>query len=174
MTEIPDKILVQQTLDGQIESFARLCSRYYPTLIAVAYAILLDHHMAEDAAQEALAEGFKQLPRLKKPERFGAWLTTICRNVTKDMLSERIKQRTVKRNYTCVKQEPDEGRVLLLNQAIEQLPVHLREVLMLRHFNEMTYRQMSSALGLSEQAINGRLKRAKKRIAAYLKTNGSS
>ncbi len=62
----------------------------------------------------------------------------------------------------------------LLAQAIEQLPLRLREVLMLRYFNEMTYQQMSSALGLSEQAINGRLRRAKKKIAAYMKARGFS
>jgi RNA polymerase sigma factor (sigma-70 family) len=61
---------------------------------------------------------------------------------------------------------------LLLLKSMEQLPVHLREVLMLRYFNQQTYEQMSSILGLSEQAINGRLRRAKKKLASQLKKHG--
>jgi RNA polymerase sigma-70 factor, ECF subfamily len=174
MTEIPDKTLVQQALDGKTESLAQLCTRYYPALIAVAHAILLDHHSSEDAAQETLAVAVRQLRRLKKPERVGAWLTAICRNVTKDMLSERLRQRSVKQEVSYVTQDAHDDQHALLARAIRQLPQRLREVLMLRYFNEMTYQQMSSALGLSEQAINGRLRRAKKKIAAYMKAKGFS
>ncbi len=174
MTEIPDKTLVQQALEGKTESFAQLCTRYYPALIAVAHAIILDHHTAEDAAQETLAEAVRQLRRLKKPERFGVWLTAICRNVTKDMLSERLRQRRIKHDFCSVKQDTCADHQVLLTEAIERLPLRLREVLMLRYFNEMTYQQMSNALGLSEQAVNGRLRRAKKKIAAYMKAKGHS
>jgi len=174
MSDIPDKILVQQALEGKTESFAQLCTRYYPALIAVAHAILWDHHTAEDAAQETLAEAVRQLRRLKKPERFGTWLTAICRNVTKDMLTERLRQRRVNQDVSYVKQDVCNDQQALLAQAIEALPPRLREVLMLRFFNEMTYQQMSSVLGLSEQAINGRLRRAKKKIAAYMKARGFS
>jgi len=174
MTEIPDNILVQQALDGKTESLAQLCTRYYPALIAVAHAILLDHHSSEDAAQETLAVAVRQLRRLKKPERVGAWLTAICRNVTKDMLSERLRQGRVRLQASHVSQNARDDQHALLAQAIEQLPLRLREVLMLRYFNEMTYQQMSSALGLSEQAINGRLRRAKKKIAAYVKARDFS
>jgi RNA polymerase sigma-70 factor (ECF subfamily) len=175
MTEIPDKTLVQQALEGKTESFAQLCTRYYPALIAVAHAILLDHHTAEDAAQETLAVAVRQLRGLKKPERFGVWLTAICRNVTKDILSKRLRQRRVKQAAcTCISPDKGDDQHVLLDQAIEQLPLRLREVLMLRYFNEMTYQQMSSVLGLSEQAINGRLRRARKKIAAYMKARGFS
>lgn len=175
MTEIPDKILVQQALDGKTESLAQLCVHYYPALVAVAHAILLDHHTAEDAAQETLAVAVRQLRSLKKPERFGVWLTAICRNVTKDMLKAQLRHRRLKQAAdACVSKDGRDDQHALLAQAIEQLPLRLREVLMLRYFNEMTYQQMSRSLGLSEQAINGRLRRAKKKIAAYMKAKGFS
>jgi RNA polymerase sigma factor (sigma-70 family) len=88
-----DQILVQQALHGNTEGFAQLCTRYYPSLVAVAHALIMDHHTAEDAAQETLAEAATRLGTLKRLERFGAWLTAICRNVARDMLKERQRHR---------------------------------------------------------------------------------
>ena len=67
--------------------------------------------------------------------------------------------------------DPD-SRAEQLAKAVEALPQHLREVLFLRYHSEMTYQQMSSVLGLTPQAVNGRLRRAKRRIAARMKSNG--
>jgi RNA polymerase sigma-70 factor (ECF subfamily) len=172
MTEISDQILVQRARQGDCDSFAQLCTRYYPALMAVARALLLDHHSAEDAAQEALAEAVRQFETLKKPEAFGSWIRAICRNVAKDMLRHRQRE-SLARPCKEVQLPPDLGEEkLLLLKSMEQLPVHLREVLMLRYLNQQTYEQMSSILGLSEQAINGRLRRAKKKLASQLKKHG--
>ena len=70
MTNAEDHILVRRALQADPESFGQLCRRYYPSLVAVADSILLDHHLAEDAAQEALAHACRQLPRLKKARAF--------------------------------------------------------------------------------------------------------
>ena len=59
MKDLEDKILVQRALKKDPESFGELCRRYYYSLVAVADSILLDHHLAEDAAQEALAGSFQ-------------------------------------------------------------------------------------------------------------------
>jgi RNA polymerase sigma factor (sigma-70 family) len=45
-------------------------------------------------------------------------------------------------------------------------------VIFLRYYDGMSYEQMSAALGVSEQAINGRLRRAKKKLAGYLRRRG--
>ncbi len=168
MTEISDQILVQRARQGDCDSFAQLCTRYYPALMAVARALLLDHHSAEDAAQEAVAEAVLRFDTLKKPEAFGSWMTAICRNVAKDMLTHR-RRASLDRPCEDVQPPPDLGeeKTLLLD-SMTRLPVHLREVLMLRYFDQQTYEQMSNILGLSEQAINGRLRRAKKKLASQL------
>ena len=73
-------------MDGDVDGFVELCHRYYPSLVAVARAVLGDGHLAEDAAQEALAAACRRMGALKEPARFGAWLTTICRNRATDIL----------------------------------------------------------------------------------------
>jgi RNA polymerase sigma-70 factor (ECF subfamily) len=170
MKDLEDQILVRRALEADPESFGELCRRYYYSLVAVADSILLDHHLAEDAAQEALAAACRQLPRLKKPARFGPWIVAICRNVAKDMLRELQRQRKpVEASQNHDSNCRDEDQEAILAKALQQLPQHLREVLFLRFYNEMSYRQMGKVLGATEQVIDGRIRRAKKKIAVYLR-----
>jgi RNA polymerase sigma-70 factor (ECF subfamily) len=173
MTNAEDAILVRRALQADPESFGQLCRRYYSSLVAVADSILLDHHLAEDAAQEALAHACRQLPRLRKPELFGPWVAAICRNVAKDMLRDRQRQRTPVPD--CQRQEadcPDDRQMEVVAEALQRLPQHLREVVYLRFYNGLSYQQIAGVLGASQESIDGRLRRAKKRIAAYLNKRG--
>jgi RNA polymerase sigma-70 factor (ECF subfamily) len=133
----------------------------------------MDHHLSEDAAQEALAAACRQLAKLKKPERFGPWTVAICRNVAKDMLRERQRQRKPVQAYRDRESgHEDNDQKAILAEALQQLPQNLREVIFLRFYNEMSYRQMAKALGATEQVIDGRIRRAKKKMAIYLKKAG--
>lgn len=173
MTNAEDDILVRRALQADPESFGQLCRRYYPSLVAVADSILQDHHLAEDAAQEALAHACRQLPKLRKPERFGPWVASICRNVAQDMLRDRQRQRTPVPD--CEAQEadcPDDRQMEIVAEALQRLPQHLREVIYLRFYGAMSYQQMAGVLGASQESIDGRLRRAKKRIAAFMKAKG--
>ncbi len=173
MTETEDLILVRRALQADPESFNKLCQRYYHPLVAIADSILLDRHLAEDAAQEALAQGCRQLPKLKKQEMFGPWIGAICKNVARDMLLKLLRERKAVNAHRiedkdCLK----DNETAILDQALRQLPQNLREVVFLRYYNEKSYEQMAKILGVTEQAIDGRLRRARKKIAAYLKRNG--
>ena len=174
MKNLEDQTLVRRALEADPESFGELCRRYYHSLVAVADSVLLDHHLAEDAAQETLAAACRQLPKLRRPERFGPWIVAICRNVAKDMLREQQRQRKpveASQGHDCRREQDDDQRARL-TEALHKLPQHLREVVFLRFYNEMSYRQMAKALGASEQVIDGRIRRAKKKMAVYLKTVG--
>jgi RNA polymerase sigma-70 factor (ECF subfamily) len=174
MTNAEDDILVRRALQADPESFGQLCRRYYPLLVAVADSILLDHHLAEDAAQEALAHACRQLPRLRKPRLFGPWAAAICRNVAKDMLRDRQRQRTSVPD--CPMRGPDHSddrQTQIVTEALQRLPQHLREVVYLRFYNGMSYEQIAGVLGASQQLVDGRLRRAKKKIAAFMKTKGT-
>ncbi|MHC4088364.1 MAG: RNA polymerase sigma factor, partial [Planctomycetota bacterium] len=59
-----------------------------------------------------------------------------------------------------------------IREALNKLSASAREVIFLRFYDGMSYEQISAVLGISEQAINGRLRRAKKKMANYLKRSG--
>ena len=177
MNEPADEILVQRALQGDRAGFAELIRRYYPVLVAMAHAVVSDRHLAEDVAQEAVAEACHRLRTLHQPQRFGAWLGAIGHNIAKDTLAERKRHRRAgaeTQNVTSLRagHDGDGDEKAMLTEAVQSLPEPLRQVVFLRYYNAMTYEKMSSVLGLSPQAINGRLRRARKQIAKSMKANG--
>lgn len=164
--------LVEAAFDGDIESFGKLCQRYYPAMVAIGYSVLGDHQLAEDAAQESFARALVSLRKLKNQRRFVPWLAAICRNVAKDMVANKGRQtRTGNFSQAARNVKHDESRKLI-RQAIEQLSVFSKELIVLRYYNGLSYEEISSVLGISGPSINGRLTRAKRKMAKYLKHNG--
>jgi RNA polymerase sigma-70 factor (ECF subfamily) len=167
--EKSETVLIESVLAGDIDSFGELGRRYWPAMVAIAYAILGDHHLAEDAAQEALARALVGLGTLKNRDKFGSWLARICRNVAKDMAfdkSRRLSDKDLSQLPDGYSEDESSGEV---RQAIGKLGPRMKELVVLRYYNNLSYEQISSVLGISKAAINGRLSRAKRKIAMYLR-----
>ncbi len=172
---MPDKTetkLVEAAVGGDIESFGKLCRRYYGPMVAIAYSVVSDHQLAEDAAQESFARALVSLRKLKNQTRFAPWLAAICRNVAKDMVATKIRQISTKDFSQAAQNNNHDESHRLIRRAIEQLPVSAKELVVLRYYNGLSYEEIASVLGISQAAINGRLTRAKRKMAKYLKRNG--
>jgi DNA-directed RNA polymerase specialized sigma24 family protein len=72
-----DRDLVEQAKRGDREAFALLARTHADSLFAVAQRILRDVDRAEDATQQTLVIAWRELRRLRDPDRFGAWLHRI-------------------------------------------------------------------------------------------------
>jgi RNA polymerase sigma-70 factor (ECF subfamily) len=182
----PDTALVDAAVSGDTDSFTELCRRYYPAMVAVAHSILGDRHLAEDAAQQAFAKAAVKLPQLKKRSKFASWIAAICRNISKDMarhaeggfdpvqpLGLATERDHPAENVSATAAESDQDDVAeAVKQALGALPASAREVIFLRFYDGLSYEQISAVLGISEQAINGRLRRAKKAMAEHLRRRG--
>jgi RNA polymerase sigma-70 factor (ECF subfamily) len=168
----PDTVLVKTAVNGNAEGFTELCQRYYPAMVAIAHSVLGDRHLAEDAAQQAFAKAAVRLPQLKKESRFAGWLAVICRNVAKDMARRTENLQSTDDLSIAAAESSDDGTAEVVREAINTLSASARELVFLRFYDGMSYEQISAVLGISEQAINGRLRRAKKKMAGYLGRNG--
>ncbi len=172
MAKEPDLALVEAAINGDADSFTELCRHYYPAMVAIAHSVLGDRHLAEDAAQQAFAKAAVKLPQLKRKSGFAGWLAAICRNAARDMVRSAESYRTAEDlSMVAAKPERDDAAEAV-RKALSRLSAPAREVIFLRYYDGMSYEQMSSVLGISEQAINGRLRRAKKKMADYLRRNG--
>jgi len=172
---VPDKTetkLVEAAVGGDIESFGKLCRRYYAAMVAIGYSVLGDHQLAEDAAQESFARALVNLKNLKNKTRFAPWLASICRNVAKDMLTIKARQISSSELSQVAQNDNRVQSTQEVSRAIEQLPISAKELVVLRYYNGLSYEQIASVLGISQAAINGRLSRAKRKMAKYLKRNG--
>ena len=164
--------LVEAAQDGHLESFGALYERYYNPLVALAYSVLADRHIAEDAAQESFVIACRDLSNLKSKDKFAAWLAGICRNIAKQML--RTKGKVIAQNVSASAENEGKKDCLVdaIRRAVWKLPTSNRELIVLRYYDNMPYEQIAQILDISVQAVNGRLIRAKRKIAKYLKRNG--
>jgi RNA polymerase sigma-70 factor (ECF subfamily) len=172
VAEKSDLELVEAATNGDVDGFAELCRRYYPAMVAIAHSVLGERDSAEDAAQETFARASRKLPQLAKKHRFAAWAAAICRNVAKDMARASSRRHATADLSMVPGREREDDLGDAVREAIDTLSGSARELVFLRYYDGMTYQQISAVLGISQQAINGRLRRAKKNIARYLRRNG--
>lgn len=167
-----EKQHIEAAANGNVDSFTQLCRQYYCPMVAIAHAVLGDAHLAEDAAQETFAKAFYQLPHLKDRDKFPGWLAAICRNTAQDLVRKRKKLSPLPDADLLPDRKPPDDRIEAARTAVRRLPDDQRELIYLRYYDGMSYQQIASVLELSEEAINGRLRRARKEIADSLRQNG--
>jgi RNA polymerase sigma-70 factor (ECF subfamily) len=173
MIREPDTTLVEAAIEGDPDSFTELCRRYYPAMVAIAHSLLGDRHLAEDAAQETFAKAAVKLPQLKQTNKFAGWLATICRNEARDMARRQNGLQTTDEFSKIATKSGRDDSGDAVRQALKKLTEPARELVFLKYYDGLSYEQISKVLGISEQAINGRLRRAKKKMADYLRRNSS-
>jgi RNA polymerase sigma-70 factor (ECF subfamily) len=165
--ERSDADLVRAACDGDVDSFRRLYERYYGLAVGVARSRLWDRHLADDAAQEAFAVACRTLHTLRNADRFPEWLGTICRRTAGKMVRWQVNGKSIKGEPAgqAIGEEPI---AVAVRDALEQLPVSAREVLQLHYFSGLSYEEIAQSLGISLQAVHGRMQRARRMLARHL------
>ena len=165
--------LVEAAQKGHLESFGALYERYHSSMAALAYSMLADRDLAEDVAQEVFAVACRDIGSLKSKKRFAAWLAGICRNISRQVLRANKSRGFAPDNESAVvKHDDTDSRQEAIRQALWRLRASERELIVMRYFDGFSQGQISEILDISPQAVNGRLVRAKRKIAKYLKRNG--
>jgi RNA polymerase sigma factor (sigma-70 family) len=141
-------------------------------MTAVAYSTMRDHQLAEDTVQEAFARALVDLRKLKTPEKLAPWLAQICRNVAADMGRARRRTPGIEDPQVIQDAPVRDSPVKVVRSAIDELPDPMREVLILRYYDDRSYEEISAVLGRSRSAINGLLTRAKRKLAKSLRRRG--
>ena len=164
--------IVEAARRGDVASFGRLYERYYTMMVWLAYSVLRDHNLAEDAAQEAFAAACAELKALSRPEKFASWLSTICRNVAHRMARQRSRVIKAHSMPSVPKENRDNGREEAVREAIVGLQEMYREVVILRYYNKMSYEDIEAFLRIPRSKVKSRLFAARKKIGRYLDRKG--
>src|SRR5262249_6068790 len=144
------------------ETIIRTASR---NLFAIAYGILQDRQEAEDVVQDTLVKAWKSRWRVRDPEKFPAWISTIARHRARD-LARRRKPEPLPHDLESTEfvsgGEPVPTMQLdtEVQTALAQLPELHRAAVTLRYFEELDYATIEQTLGLSNGALRGILGRA--------------
>jgi RNA polymerase sigma-70 factor (ECF subfamily) len=155
--------LVRAAQSGETDAFAELVRAEQSSLLMAARGILGDYHEAEDAALDALVAAWRDLPKLRDPRRFRAWLSRI---LTRIALRRR---RRLPRGGSFVDPDrlpaPDppreDPRLSPLLAELTRLPAKYRVLLTLRYLRDHTPGELSEITGLSPARVKSRLHRAR-------------
>ena len=164
--------LVEAAQNGNLDSFGVLYERYHSAMVALAYSVLGNRDLADDAAQETFVIACQKLGTLRQRDKFAGWLASICRNVARSILRSKGKSATVNFQERFGNQNDTDHRRDAIREAVWKLRPADRELIVMRYYDGFSQAQISGVLNISPQAVNGRLVRAKRKIAKYLKRNG--
>jgi RNA polymerase sigma-70 factor (ECF subfamily) len=183
-----ERELVLSAQRGSREAFAELVRAYQRRAYAVARAIVLDHHDAEDAVQDGFLHAYRALARFRPGEPFGAWLHRIVANAA--LMKLRTRGRRPEESIEELLPNflddghhveqfsewslPADARMLrhetrtLVRAAIDRLPDSYRTVLLLRDIEELTTEETAQALGVTSNTVKIRLHRARQALLKLL------
>lgn len=171
-----DRDLVEQAQRGDREAFAILARTHGDRLMAIAQRILRDVGRAEDAVQQTLVTAWRELPRLRDPERFDAWLQRLLVNAS---YGEARRSRSWNANVRVLPLEgpagPDEGLSLdnrdRLERGFRRLPPEQRAILVFTHYLGLSPTEIAGRLGIPVGTANSRLYYAHRAMRAAIEAD---
>ena len=175
---LPDEEVVERVLAGETAWFEVLMRRYNRRLYRVTRSILDDDAEAEDVTQEAYVRAYTHLDQFDGRAQFSTWLTRIAVHEALARLRRRRRvvaidafAETSESLMILASDQPSpEKEVLIrtlgviLESAINRLPVAYRSVFMMREVEEMSTAETAECLGISAEAVKVRLHRARARL----------
>ncbi len=140
-----------------------------------------ERQLAEDVTQEAWLRAVREWPRTGVPDNPLAWLTTVARNLLLNHLRRRdaVSIDTVPPADVLAAMERDAVSesteiAAIVSRALARLPAHEACLLEAFHFERCRVAQLAERLGISERAVEGRLRRARERLRRELETSRST
>ena len=167
-----ERALVLSAQRGELEAFSELVRRPQRRAYAVARAIVITHEDAEDAVQDAFLHAYRALHRFLPDQAFGAWLHRIVSNASLDITRRRKVRDADDLPETIASPfrdpaESDELR-LRLRDALAQLPVRQRSVIVLHDVEGFKHSEIGKLLGIPEGTARSDLHYARSALRRLL------
>ena len=162
---VDQRDLVERATRGDHDAFAVLARAAGNRLLGASCLILDDLELARDATQEALIRAWRDLPSLRDPDRFDAWLHRLTVNACLDILRRR-KRRAVEIDIDGFERssEGDHATAIVDRDAVEvalhRLDPSLRVIVVLHYFSGLPLPEVARTIGIPLGTAKSRLHRA--------------
>jgi len=186
---MPDQAMVlrQQTDEAVValcladgEHFGELVDRYRDPIYSLALHVTGDADEARDLAQQSFIKAFCALDRFRAGAKFSSWLYTIAVNLCRSWLrKQKHRPMSIEGTFPDPEVLPaavaspaeqhsrEETRRSIL-QAVNDLPTKYRVVVVLRHLNDLSYKQIGDILKLPASTVEHRLRTAREMLRQRL------
>jgi RNA polymerase sigma-70 factor (ECF subfamily) len=184
-----DTVLVQRTVAGDQKAYGLLVLKYQRRIQRLIGRMVRDVDLVEDIAQETFVRAYRALHQFRGDAQFYTWLYRIAVNTAKKFLMELKHDPTVSENFRAnedddetswKKNEPttDEGPesilaakeiVAVVNAAMDALPAELRQAVVLREIEGLSYEEIAVAMACPVGTVRSRIFRAREAISLQVR-----
>jgi len=186
-TATSDEQIVERALTGDAEAFGEIVQRWERRIFALAFGMLGREEDARDATQETFLAAFRNLRAYRGDAKVSSWLHRIAVNqcITR-------QRRAKVRNESALETEEEKNaasfaapahyspaRVVegwettaAVRLAVNSLPLELRQIVVMKEFEELTFKEIAEALDLPLSTVKSRLYTALKQLQMRLRKFG--
>lgn len=173
MSGADDRSLARDFVQGHRESFDLLVERYYKVLFNVALRMVNDYEEARDITQTTFMKAYEKIDTYDPKHKFFSWIYRILINESLNQLHRRrprepLDARLVAREKTPQEEYETNRLSKAVQTALLQLSTEHRQILALRHFGDLSYKEIGSVLEIPEKTVKSRLFSARRRLCAIL------
>lgn len=187
-TATSDEQIVERALTGDADAFGEIVRRWERRIFALAYGMLGREEDARDATQETFLAAFRNLRGFRGEAKVSSWLHRIAVNqcITR-------QRRAKVRNEAALDDETEKDagsfaapleespsntvenleRTVAVRRAVNSLPLDLRQVIVMKEFEELTFREIADALDLPLSTVKSRLYTALRQLQMRLQKFGN-
>ena len=178
-----DEELIGRAQRGDTAAFGDLVRRHQDRVYNLAYRMTSDRDLAADVTQDAFMRAFRSLPKLRETQRFSSWLLKIVSNLSLDALHHKG---TV--SLDALLEEGDEHLPIsgydpvdtlegvltdeAIAAALEKVAPVYRQVLVLRHIEDLPYEKIAEILEIPLGTVKTRLFRGREQLRQFLTQGG--
>lgn len=186
--QVEEQMLVRKAQQGDAQIFSLLVNKYQRRLNHFLHRFTHDEQITLDVVQETFLKAYKALPQFRAGSQFYTWLCCIGMNTAKSMAAvyRREPQMITEivdddgelvdvLEYLSDYQTPEAqllNRELIdaVDEAIDNLPVNLRQPIILSEVNGLTYEEIAQVMGCPVGTVRSRIARAREVLSAQIKT----
>ena len=184
---LADSELVQSALAGRESGFEELVRRYQRPIAAYVYRMVGDYDAALDLTQEVFIKVYNSLARYRSEFKFSTWIYKIAHNAAIDHLrrhavreqaltngfdTERREVAIESRRLTPEQESERNERRSEIESEVQLLPAAYRELILLRHSQDLSYDEIAEVTGLPLGTVKNRLFRAREAMRDHLLERG--
>jgi len=179
MSEDKDFVSVRECLRGRSEAFEMLVEKYQTTIFNVVLRMTDHYEESEDITQTVFVKAFQKLDTFNPQYKFFSWLYRIAVNESLNFLKQRKHLVELDESLNLISNEktPEDQYDILetsrdIQQALMDLKTQYRTVIILKHFQNLSYREISHILGVKEKTVKSRLFTARQQLKNILLQKG--
>ena len=184
-----DLKIIESCLLGNTQTFSRLIDNYRNMVYNLAYRMSSSPHEAEDISQEVFMRAYQSLARFNPSYKFSTWLYQITLNIIRDKYKKKEidyvsldtpvetddseyyhQPADLTNNPEQIMAQKEDAQAI--QQAIYSLPLKYREVVVLRHLQDLSYIEIGNILKLPPGTVKVRLYRAREQLRKMLADSG--